>query len=124
MADAFLASMLVHSAQVYHLGATEAVDGQVLESYPALPDIAALAGALHQDGKTLSESAVGYLIESDAIWYCENADVRERDKLVILNRIFYVNGTPSRYYNVFDPPNANVPHLLEVGLREHKDQPA
>jgi len=123
MADAELQSLLTHTADIYHLDTTEAGDGQVLEGYPALPDIDDHPCAIHQDGKTLTESAVGYLIESDAIMYSENADIRERDKVVWLGRTFFVNGTPSKFYDYLGA-TPNTPHLLEIGLRESKDEPA
>ena len=123
MADALLQSLLTHTADIYHLDTTEDVDGQELEGYPALPDIADHPCAIHQDGKALIESPVGYLIESDGIMYSENADIRERDKVVWLGRTFFVNGTPSRYHDYLGP-TPNTPHLLEIGLRESKDAPA
>jgi hypothetical protein len=123
MGDLWLESMLTHTVAVYHLDSTTALDGQVIEGYPAAPDIAALACAIHMDGKLLAQSSVGYLIESDAILYCEDAPVMERDKIVWGTRIFYVNGTPSRYHDLLGA-TPSTPHLLEVGLREEKDAPA
>ena len=124
MADAALQSILTHNVDVYHVDVTVAADGQQLEGYPAAPDIAALDCAIATDGKTLQESAVGYMIESEAILYCEQADIRERDKVVFGTRTFRVNGTPSAFYNIFDAAAATTPHLLEVGLKEEKSQPA
>jgi len=123
MADAELQSLLTHTADIYYLDTGEAVDGQVLEGYPDAPDLADHPCAIHQDGKILTESPVGYLIESDAIMYSEDAVIPERAKVVWQNRIFFVNGTPSRYHDYLGP-TPNIPHLLEIGLRESKDQPA
>lgn len=126
MADPLLQSMLVHTADVYHHGQAAAVDGQLLEDYPAAPDIEGMAGLFAFDGQTLTASPVGYLIESDAVFYCENADLRELDKVVWTDgggRVFVVNGTPSEYPNPWGT-NPDVPHLLEIGLRERKRSPA
>jgi len=126
MGDAELQSLLTHTVDVYHHEQTATVDGQLVEGYPDTPDISGLACAITFDGKTLSESPVGYLIESDAIMYCENADIRELDKLVWTDggdRAFYVAGTPSAYHDYLGA-TPDVPHLLEIGLKEEKRSPA
>ncbi len=122
MADTALQSMLTHIVNVYHLDQTEDTDGQVLEGYPDRwhPDILNLPCAVVQDGKTLAESAVGSIIGSEMILYCEEADIRERDRVHWKEHVYRVNGTPAKYMNIFDAANANTPHLLEVGLIEEK----
>ena len=124
MADVHLQSLLVHRVNVYYLDVTEAPDGQQLEGYPDRwhPDIANMPCAITQDGKTLAESPVGYLIESDAILYCEDQDIPERARVHWKSHVFYVNGTPNKYYHLLGS-TPNIPHLMEVGLREQKDQP-
>lgn len=123
-ADPHLESLLTHRVNVYHLVTSEAVDGQVVEGYPDRwhPDIANMPCAITMDGKTLAESQVGYLIDSDAILYCRNQDVRERDRIHWGHRVLYVNGTPSEYHELLgtDP---FTPHLMEIGLKEQKDEP-
>jgi len=124
MADPFLASMLVQRANVYHFAQSEEGDGQLTEAYSAAPDILGLPCMTVGDGKTLTESAVGFIIESDLILWCEDAALWERDKVVIGNRVFYVNGTPVPFQNPWTAGDPNTPHLLEVGLKEEKVQPA
>jgi len=126
MADAVLQSILTHIVNVYHLVQSEDTDGQVLEGYPDRwsPDILNLPCAIVQDGETLAKSAVGAIIGSTMILYCEDADLREHDRVHWKEHVYCVNGTPAKYMNIFDAANANTPHLLEVGLIEERADPA
>lgn len=125
MADPWLQMMLTHIVNIYHLLQSAEVDGQLTNDYPGTwtPDILNLPCYVCTDGKMLAESAVGYAIESDAIMYCEAADIRERDRIHFGAQVFFVNGTPTRYR---DPMSATpmIAHLLEVGLKEDKTAPA
>lgn len=123
MGDPWLQSMLVHTVDAYHIIQEDAGGGDLVERYPALPDIDDLACAIVMDGQTLAESPVGYLIESDAILYCEDAALRELDKIIWDGRTFFVNGTPSRYY-YYHGATPDTPHILQIGLKEEKRVPA
>ena len=125
MSDTALASMLVHRPNVYHLVQTTDADGQLLESYPGRwsPDIANLPALITMDQKALVESTVGYLIGSTAIMYCEDADIRERDRIHFGHKVLYVNGTPAEFVNPWGV-SPMTPHLLMIGLKEDKEQPS
>jgi len=125
MSDPFLASMLVHIVNVYHMDSSAEGDGQQVEGWPDRwhPDILNLACLITMDGREMRESPVGYLIESDAIMYCEAADVRERDRIHFGDRVLYVNGTPIEHPNPWGT-TPMTPHLMVVGLREDKAVPA
>ena len=125
MADAWLESLLTHIANIYHLDVTEDVDGQQVESYPDTwhPDIANWPCAVHTDGEILQASAVGSMIGSTAIAYGQEADIREHDRFHFGPKVYYVNGTPARYYDHLGGTPMTA-HLLEVGLREDKTAPA
>ena len=125
MSDAALASMLIHRVNVYHLDVTVDASLQQTEGYPDRwsPDVADLPCLFVTDGKTLGESEVGYVIESDAILYCEAADIRERDRIHFGGRVYYVNAKPSETYNPWGTGNPNTPHVLSVGLKQDKTAP-
>lgn len=124
MSDPALASMLVQAVNVYHLDMTVDANLVQTEGYPDRwsPDIENMPCLLVTDGKTLTESAVGYVIESDAILYCEDYDIRERDRIHFGGRVYYVNAKPGEFYNPWGSV-PNTPHLLEVGLKQDKTAP-
>lgn len=124
MPDADLQALLVHTVNVYHLTQTQVSDFDLTEDYPSSPDVQGLACAIEQGGRALMESQVGAIIESEALMFCENADIRERDKIVWTDtgRTFFVNGTPISLMELLGATPA-VPHHLEIGLVEAKTQP-
>lgn len=127
MADTALQSMLTQIANIYHLVSAEDTDGQIIESYPGTfsPDIANLPVMWFETGGLFQDTKAGIVIEADAVMFCEEAAVREYDRVHIGPRVFYVKGTPSRWVNpwaaVANDPTA---HLMMVPLVEHKDDPA
>jgi hypothetical protein len=122
---AALQSMLTHVVDVYDQEQTDAGGGDLVDGWSNTPDIDDLACYITMDGKTLAESPVGYIIESDAILYCEEAAIKELAKVVwVANGLtFTVNGTPNKYYHPLVAAPA-TPFLLEVGLRQLKRIPA
>jgi hypothetical protein len=127
MLPTFLAGMLTQHVNVYHLDVTVGADLSQTEGYPDTwhPDIFNLAVMFVEDGKTLSESVVGAVIESDAIMYCESADIRENDRVHFGHRVYRVNGSPKEIFNPFGAAGTqNTPALLEVGLKLNRTAPA
>jgi hypothetical protein len=124
MSDAALASMLVHRVNVYHLDVTVSIGLQQTEGYPDRwhPDIADLPCLIVTDGQQLVESVVGVSIGSTALLFCEQADIREVDRVHFGGHVYYVNGTPASYFNPWGAV-PNTIHLLVVGLAEHKPTP-
>ncbi len=120
MSDPILLAMLVQRAAVSHLALTTEADGQQLEAYPAIPDIAALPCMLVTSGKAFQESAVGAMVESDAVMYTEEADLRETDLVVVANVSYRVHAGPSKFFNPWDPAPAaaGTAHVMESGLRK------
>jgi hypothetical protein len=129
MADPTLLALLVQRANVWHVTVTEEPDGQLVESYTseygtseyAAPAIADLPCLLVSSGKAFQESAVGALVESDAIMYTEQADLRETDRVEIAGVVYRVHAGPSRWFNPFDGganAAAGIAHIMETGLRK------
>lgn len=127
MADAALQSMLTQIANVYHMDAATEIDGQITHSYPDTwsPDIANLPVMWFETGGLFQDTKAGIVIEADAVMFCEEADVREFDRVHIGPRVFYAKGTPSRWVNPWAAvANNPTAHLMMVPLIEHKDAPA
>lgn len=123
MADAIFDSMMVHTVDIRNRDAT-VVLGQQTESYPMGPDLDDLACLIDQSGKTLAESPVGALIESDAVLFVAlDVAIQENAQVIWGARTFIVNGTPSRVPDPFDASGTGPIHHMEIGLKEQRWQP-